>query len=397
LKKLSTGVILTSILLGSSTLIGSTSAQASTEVSLAYQAPITGSSKDIAIQQELGVLTALELYNESKPKVKVNLVIGDDSTDPVTTSTNLAANTSIVGVVGPITSGSNFASFPAYKAAKMPLIATAATNPGLTDPTDSRNGIPFVHRMVLTDNFQGPALTEWAIDKVSSPNIYVVDDHTAYGVGLGAIVTKYIGLKNYTLAGDDSVPTTTDYTSTSSSIMAANANVVIFAGYYGDSANLLKSLRQNGYTGVYAASAGSAIPAFITQAGGGEIANGARMTLGELPFDVAANPSEMKAFLKVSQGESPTGMQYVSEAYNATNVYLTLIKKGFITRDSILNNMNRLTYTGIGGVAINFNAYGDVVNPPAFSRWTVSNGKLLYMGVKPKLDIKKVVKVKSKK
>ena len=389
-------IIMTSALVGALALTTSmvVSAEAATTktVTIAFQGAITGSNAEIGNDQLLGAKTAVAIYNQSKPKIKVNLVVVDDQCDPAQAGTiaqGIVVRPEIIGVVGPICSGAAKASFPAYKAGKMPIVSTAAAVPALTDPTDPSNGIPIFHRMVLNDTYQGPALTEWGIKDVVNPQIFVADDSTPYGKSLTALVSTYIDTKKYTKVGYDSIPAkSVDFSASVAKVLDSQANVVIFAGYYSDSGFFLKALREGGYKGIYAGSAGSAIPAFIKIAGAAN-AEGARMTLQEIPFENVATKAQMAAFKTISEGKSVVGKQYVSEAYNAANVFLTLIAKGATSRKAIMDRIGKENYVGIGNTKLSFDAYGDIVGGAPFARWTVLNGKLKYLQVAKEAPIKK--------
>ena len=387
-----TSTFVSALALTSSMVVSAEAATTTKTVTIAFQGAITGNNAEIGNDQLLGAKTAVAIYNQSKPKIKVKLVVIDDQCDPAlagSVAQGVVTRPEIIGVVGPICSGAAKASFPAYKAGKMPLVSTAAAVPALTDPSDAGNGIPIFHRMVLNDTYQGPALTEWGIKDVKNPQIFVADDATPYGKSLTTLVSTYIDMKQYTKVGYDSIPSkSVDFSASVAKVLDSQANVVLFAGYYSDSGHFLKALREGGYTGIYAASAGSAIPAFIKEAGA-ENAEGARMTLQENPFENVATKSQMAAFKVLSEGKSVVGKQYVTEAYNAANVLLTLIGKGATTRKAIMDRIGKETYVGVGNTKLSFDAYGDIVGGAPFARWTVLNGKLKYLQEAKEAPIKK--------
>ena len=82
----------------------STSAQgAVTSVSLVFQGPLSGGEALAGQDELLGTLTALQMYNDSNPAIKVNLIKADDQGDPAVAgpvSQGIASNKSVVGIVG---------------------------------------------------------------------------------------------------------------------------------------------------------------------------------------------------------------------------------------------------------------------------------------------------------
>ena len=153
----------------------STSAQgATTSVSLVFQGPLSGGEALAGQDELLGTLTALQIYNDSKPAIKVNLIKADDQGDPSVAgpvSQGIASNKNVVGIVGSAYSGATIASFPAYKAAGIPMVSQSATRVTLTDPKSPDNGYPIFHRVVPPDSLQGTSLVKWATEGVTSPKV----------------------------------------------------------------------------------------------------------------------------------------------------------------------------------------------------------------------------------
>ena len=55
-----------------------TNAQAAKTITLVYQGPMTGPDGQTGTDEYYGVLTAIQIYNDSNPKVKVNVKSADD-------------------------------------------------------------------------------------------------------------------------------------------------------------------------------------------------------------------------------------------------------------------------------------------------------------------------------
>ena len=352
------------------------------EVTIVFQAPKTGPNGQVGLDQVIGVKIAIDQYNSTNPRVKIKLKEVDDTGNPAIAATKAQENIldqSVVGVIGPITSGAAKASFPAYKAGKLAMVCTACAVPALTDPTDPGNGLPVFHRVVLNDSFQAPALVDYAISGVTNPKIFLADDSTTYGKSLAALNTTYTQSKSLSVVGTDSIPSATvDFSATVAKVLDSDANVVIFSGYYGDSGHFVKALRAAGYKGIYAASAGSVIQSFITEAGD-TAAEGARLTIQQTPFDLNASKEQMALYNKYADGVPVTNKQYVTEGFNAATVFITLIKSGSTSRSQILSRIGRASYVGLGGMKFSFDPFGDIVGGAPFARWTVENGKLKYI------------------
>lgn len=366
----------------------STSAQAAvTSVSLVFQGPLSGSDALAGQDELLGTLTALQMYNDSKPAVKVTLVKADDQGDPSVAgpvSQGIATNKSVVGIIGSAYSGATIASFPAYKAAGIPMVSQSATHATLTDPKAADNGFPIFHRVVPPDSVQGPALVRWATEGVSSPKVYVLDDLQTYSTGLVGFMAPQLAKQGITGVVYSHQPKgTTDYTSEVSKIKASGANVVIYAGYYAEAGPLAKALKDGGYKGVFASGDGTVNAGFVTGAGAAA-AEGARLTAPDFPFSGVANAAQKAAYTKatgepISKADSHT---YVVSSFDATNVFLTCIKTGKLTRPAIQNCINSGTFDSMSGVKLKFGRYGDVVGGAPIGGFKVVGGVITYVAAK---------------
>jgi len=365
------------------TAFANTSNAAGKTVSLAFQGPLTGPNAQTGQDEFLGAQTAVAIYNATNPSVKVTLVKVDDQGDPAVAGTvapGTAQNKAIIGVVGPAYSGASIASFPSYRSSGLTMVSPSATRVTLTDPKSPDRGYPVFHRVVATDALQGPALVRWAVKGVSGAKVYVIDDLSSYGVGLKDLVNAYIKKTGVNKVGADSVPQkTSDYSATTAKVLSSGANVVIYTGYYSDAASLAKSLRDNGYKGVIAGGDGVLDSAFIPQAGASG-AEGAKMTAGSLPFELAATDAQKAAFTKATGVASAAGHAYVTEAFNAANVFLTCISQGKTSRGGIQSCVNHGTFSVLGGGTISFTPYGEVNGGAPISGFQVTNGVIKYFG-----------------
>jgi len=375
------------VLVAATTFAGTSAQAAIKSVSLVYQGPLTGANAQTGQDQVLGVQAALELYNESNPSVKVTLIKADDQGDPSVAGTvapGIASNKNVVGIVGPAFSGASIASFPSYRSAGIPIVSPSATRTTLTDPKSPDNGFPVFHRVLATDALQGPALVRWGTEGVATPKIYIIDDQSAYSTGLRDLAKAYIkaNAAKYSVVGSDSIPqNTADYSATTSKIKASGANVVIYTGYYADAGALAKSLHDGGYKGIFAGGDGVLNNAFIAAAGK-DAAEGARFTAGALPFELAATAAQKAALTKATGVTSAQGHAYVTEAFNATNVFLSLISQGKVTRGSIQNGITAGTFATVGGGTISFTRWGEVKGGAPISGFVASAGQIVYKGAK---------------
>ncbi len=365
------------LVFGVSAVTSATAAQKT--VYLAFQAPLTGPNALTGQDELTGAKFALSEYNATNPAVKVELVLADDqglAEIAAVVAPGIASNKKIIGLIGPAFSGATQASLPAYKAGGLALISPSATKVSLTDKKAPVNGFPIFKRVVANDKYQGPALARYAIKGVSSPSVYLVDDKTAYGKGLADYTSPSLKGK---IAGTDSVPeNTSDYTSVVAKVKASGANVVIYCGYAPDAAKFVKALRDGGYTGIFASGDGTLKATFPNNAGN-TAAEGARLTAADVPFEDVATAAQMVAYTKLTGIKVPG--TYVTSTYNATNIFLTCIKQGKVSRPGIQGCLSNGTFTGIAGDTIKFDRYGDILGGAAVGAFTIKGGKITYVSV----------------
>ena len=383
MKKVMTLVAAASLVAGAAIAVAP-SANAAKTVTLAFQGPLTGDYAQLGVDQFPGAQFAIAQYNAKNPAVKVKLIKADsqcDGTVAANVAPGIAANKSVVGVIGTSCSGEAKNSIPSYKAAGLAMVSPSATRPTLTDANSPDNGYPYFHRVVGNDSLQGPAVVRWAIKGVTDPKVYVIDDQTPYGTGLRDAANDYITAQKVNKVGSDSVAQkTADYSATVAKIKASGANIVIYTGYYPDGGALAKALSDGSWKGQFIGGDGVLNSAYIDVAGKAA-AEGTKFTAPAVPFEVVANAAQQAAFTKATKLKSAAGHVYVTETFNATNVFLSCIAKGNTTRDKIQSCVSAGTFLTIDGkTKISFTFAGEVKGGAPVGGFQVVNGEIKYFG-----------------
>jgi len=371
--------VVTAAVLAVGTVATTQANAAAKEVTLAFQGPLTGADAQLGQDQLPGAVYAIALYNATNPKVQVKLIKADSQCDP-TVATNIAPgvadNKAIIGLIGTSCSGEARNSFPYYKPAGLTMISPSATGVDLSNPKVKSNGFPVFHRVVPFDSAQSVVLAKVAAKGITSPKFYIVDDQTTYGKPLCDDV-KPAAKKLGSIVGTDSVPKlTNDYSSVASKAIASGANSVIYCGYQTDGAKFVKALRDGGSKAIFSAGDGVNTSDFPTLAGAA--AEGVRLTAPDVPFDLLVSKTQLADFQKVTGVKVP-GL-YVTSTFNATNIYLSCIKSGKITRPGIAACVAAGTWKGIGGETIKFDRYGDLVGGAPVGEFLVTGGVIKYLG-----------------
>jgi branched-chain amino acid transport system substrate-binding protein len=358
-----------------------TAATKKKEFTIAYQGPLSGGEASTGIDEQNAVKYAIKVFMAKNPTYSIKLVSVDDEGDPAVASKvapGVGANKKILGLVGPAYSGATIASLPYYKAGGLPLISPSATRVSLTDPNSetakSDYGFPVFHRVVRTDDKQGPALAKYATKGVTAPKVFLFDDQSSYAVPLAGYVTEALkSVAGASVVGTDAVPnTTTDFSPTIAMIKTSGATVVIYTGYYSQAAIFIKQLRDSGSTAIFAGGDGVFNQQYAVLAGAA--GEGTRLTGVAGLADVSATiAADFKKKIGVSAGV------YAVESIDATNILLAGIKAGKTDRKSLNAFVTAYKGKGLAGTSLAFDKHGDI-SEGGFAGFLVTGGKLVNKG-----------------
>lgn len=296
--------------------------------SIAYQGPLTGADAKYGEYAKAGIEIALADYAAAYPDgPTVTAIYTDSQGDPAQApalAADLINNADVLGVVGPAFSGETEATEPAYAEAGLVTVSPSATRVSL-----SEQGWATFFRVVANDGAQAPAAAKLLTDVIGAETVFLIDDASAYGVGLGDGIKESLG---DAVVGTDSVEkgSTTDFSATVTKVTASGADAVYYAGYATDAGLIQKQLTAAGYEGAFASGDGSLESTFIETAG--EASEGAYLTAaaGAAGDDFVAKWDALEV---ADKGEIGV---YSTEAYDAAWVILSGIGEGNSTREDVL-------------------------------------------------------------
>lgn len=333
-------------------------AHAVTELSIAYQGPLTGGESYFGIPQLDGVKYAISKFNSSSKDFKINLVEVDDRGDPsvaADVAPVISNNTKIIGLVGPAFSGSSIASYPYYKSSNLTTISPSASRENLTTQIGSNSGDALFHRIVSI-NF-GTALAKNSIKNITSPKVFIIDaSDNLNQSSFSALKNEFVKSK-VTIVGQDTISTDVkDFTAPIAKIKATGANVITFVGYSDYAALFVKQLRVSGSNAIFSVGSIDFDKSFINLSG--TASEGARIT-SSVPEDIGSISSTLEQdFIKVTGKKSG---RYSLEAIDATNVFLNCISSGATTRSDIHKCVNAYKGKTLIGAEVSFNEIGEVI------------------------------------
>ncbi|WP_207345925.1 branched-chain amino acid ABC transporter substrate-binding protein [Arthrobacter sp. E3] len=334
---------------------------------LAYIGAQTGANAQLGINIFQGIQLAINEHNAANPECQVAFKKFDTEGDPNKATgpvTQATKEESIIGVVGLPFSGESKATGNIFEQVKMVHITPAATNPGLTE-----NGWTTFFRGLGNDAVQGPAAAKFMTGKLGAKKVYLVQDDSEYGIGLGKTTSD--GLGDALIGTDKVTQGQKDFSATISKIMNSGADAVFYSGYYAEGAPFDQQLVAKGYTGTFIGPDGLKDDQFIKQAG--DASKNAYFTCPCIPGELI--PSFAKAYKALANMDPGT---YSIEGYDATTVLLAGIDAGKQDRASLLDWVKNYDADGLSK-HYKWNDKGELQAPTVYG-YKVENSKIVPIG-----------------
>jgi branched-chain amino acid transport system substrate-binding protein len=226
-------------------IAGSTIAQET--IKIGEFGSMSGDNASFGISQNNGVQMAVEEINAAGGVLgkKIDLTVEDNLTKQGETTTitrKLISQDHVVAIIGEVASSKTLEAAPIAQAAKIPLIATAATNPKVTQTGD------YVFRVCFTDDFQAVVIARFVLEKLKEKNIaFMTDVKQDYSVGLTNIAKDYLSKNGGNIVKEQSYSSgDKDFRAQLTDIKSANPDVIIITGYYPEASLIAKQARQFG-------------------------------------------------------------------------------------------------------------------------------------------------------
>ena len=335
---------------------------------LAYAGAQTGPNAQLGVNIFNGIQLAIDQHNKANPGCQVQFKKFDTEGDPNKATgpvTQLVSEPDIVGVVGLPFSGESKATGNIFEQKGLVHITPSATNPTLTE-----NGWTTFFRGLGNDAVQGPAAAKFLTGKLGAKKVYLVQDDSDYGIGLGTSTSAGLGSA---LAGTEKVTTgQKDFSAVISKIMNAKADAVFYAGYYAEGAPFDQQLVGKGFTGTFVAPDGVKDDQFIKQAG--DASNNAYFTCPCIPGELISDFAT--AYKDISKGAEPG--TYSIEGYDAATVLLSGIDAGKQSRADLLAWVKAYDKDGLSK-HYKWDAKGELQAPTVYG-YKVENGKIVPVG-----------------
>jgi branched-chain amino acid transport system substrate-binding protein len=317
---------------------GNGQATCPSSTAIAFGGAETGANAQLGINILDGVKTAVASHNAANKNCQVQLKTYDTEGDPGKAPgivTQMVGDSSIIGAVGLAFSGESQATGQIFQQGGLVHITASATQPALTT-----NGWNTFFRGLGNDNTQGPAAAKFITDNLGAKKVCVVQDDSAYGIGLSTAITQALGSADDKTCNDKVTTGQKDFSGTVNKVTNAKADAVFYSGYYQEAAPFDQQLAAKGFTGKFVGPDGVKDPKFLQLAG--SAGDNAYFTCPCVPGSLV--PSFTDAYKKQSGGAEPG--TYSAEAYDVATILLKGIDAKNQTRATLLNYVK--SYNGDG-------------------------------------------------
>jgi branched-chain amino acid transport system substrate-binding protein len=387
-------------------------------ITVATDLPLTGGDRTDGPFPQLAAQLAVTQANANHllGGCTLKYISKDDSSvlknghDPAQGAQNiaaLAADATVMGVIGPFNSSVALAEIPKASNAHLALISPSNTSPCLTvvvtvcsDPTikiDTASLYPAGHtyfRVIATDLQQSEILAHIASKVLNLTKAYVLDDQEAYGRGLSLLFAKFFTADGGTVVGTASLPgSTTTFTTQVSLAKSEGAQLIFFGGTTGNGCGLVR--RDMGSAGLnipLLGGDGCEDTKFVTDANSGAKtteADGSYATSAPDASKLSSAAAMFSQYAAAYASMAPpyndgTKEPYTAYGYDAMNILLQAIRSVLVSnngqppadsqtfRDDVVKALRATSYDGALGHT-GFDANGDTTNT-GFTLYKVTSG-----------------------
>ncbi len=337
---------------------------AQADLTFAAIGPLTGQDATMGEQLRRGVDAAVAAINAKGGLLgqQVKVLYKDDACDPKqgVALANQLAGEHVVGVVGPMCSGTAIPAAKVMAEENIVMVTPSATNPTLTDNGDSN-----VFRVCGRDDQQGQAVGQYLAQHFAGKNIAIIHDKTAFGRGQADEVRKSLNTAKIKEVIYDSINRgERDFSALISKLKEAKVDVLFYGGYHPEAGLIVRQIHDQKLTIPMVSGDGLTTTEFWSITG--EAGKGTLMAFNP---DPRKNPEAQEAVTRIrAAGFEPEG--FTLQSYAAFEVLANAIAKAGKTDGAAIAEAiraNEVT-TVLGKLA--FDAKGDLKNPQyAMYRW----------------------------
>jgi len=341
-------------------VVGQAAAQP-TELKIGFCGALSGRAQAYGRSVKQGTELAVQRINAAGGIRGLSLVLvalDDEQTETVTSErvTALVYTHQCQAIIGTTDSGCTHVAARICLKAKVPLLATVAT-----DPTLTRLANPYVFRNLADDLIQGRALVDYLARQRNLRRFAIAHVNTRYGRGGARVVETAARLLNSPVVKRWSFETgQTDFNAIVAELRSLRPDGLVIWGLYAEGAALTRAIRDGGLTVPIFGPDGLAAAAFIAQAG-----VAADRVVVTYPFDPGRTDDPLVAdFVRAftdAYGTPPDS--FAAHAYDAVYQIAEAARSTGLDGPAIRDGLARMRdFHGVTGV-FSFDASGNSTLP----------------------------------
>jgi len=302
----------------------------------------------------------------------VEIIVEDSKAEPargVAAARKLVNVDKVPVIVGDIVSAVTLAIAPIAEQNGVVLISPTSSAPAIT------NAGEYIYRIWPSDLAEGREIASLAI-KRGYKRVVVMHMNNDYGAAIASIFEKTLQSAGGTvLSKSGYLPSETDFRSVLSSVTSQRADAIYVAGYFADTALIVRQARELGNKTQFLGTTAIEDEKFITLAG--DASEGIIYPLAT-GFDTNSSNTNVRSFVDAfvkRYNEQPGWVE--AQVFDAFMLAIDVAGKisGSVTGKKLKEAMDNMdSYDGVAG-KVKFDENGDVVKPVIFK--TVRSGKFV--------------------
>lgn len=349
-------------------------------------APLTGDLSVMGLGIKNSVDLAIKQANAANaiPGWTLELAAEDDQATPdvgANAATKLAADKSVVAVVGTLNSGVAQSVQPILNTANITMVSPANTNPSLTigaDVANPKRTYPNYFRVCTTDAVQGPFAAQYVFNTLGLKNVAVVNDKKPYGQGLAEAFAKEFQRLGGTVVDSETVnKDDKDFSAVISNMKGKSPQLVYFGTEFQLAGPMSQQMKAKGLNVPLMGGDGIYDDKYISLAGAtsdGDMATSVGAPIETLP----SGKGYVDAYKAAGYADGYSA--YGAYSYDAANAIIAALKVSLANasdassaRQATIAAMANVSFEGATG-KIGFDTYGDAVNK-TLTVYAVTGGK----------------------
>ena len=340
-------------------------------------ASLTGKEASFGQQSHKGLTLAIEEINAAGGALgrKLELFTEDNQTKPgesATAAKKLISRNKVVALIGEVASGRSLEAAPIAQAAKIPMIAPAATNPKVTQTGN------YIFRVCFIDPFQGTVMAKFAQNDLKAKRVAILSSvSNAYSVGLAKFFKEtFVANGGFVVSEKNFSEGDKDFRAQLTAVKAAGVDAIFVPSYYTEAALIARQARDLGLTVPLFGGDGWVADQLLEI--GGDALNGCYYSTHFSPENQDPVVQAFVKKFKARWGANENPDAFAALGYDAAFVLVDAIKRAGTTdgpklRDALAATKN---FAGVTGVT-NIDANRDASKPAAII--AIKGGKLEFL------------------